>query len=336
MGIRPGRHADRGDPAVARLRLRQSDDAAAAAGHGDACCATRSCRTSCPPTRGGSARACSPACRSCSSTSSRIRRPTAGRRRCTLLVSAGAPLESETVRGVPRALRREDPFLLRHQRNRRHRVRRQRRRSTTAPTVGRPLPGVTVDAAAGRRHPDGYGRIHVRSARSPTATRDGTAGDGFVDGGFLTGDYGALTADGGWRWPAASRRSSTSRPQGAAGRSRARAAVDRRRRRRARAGAADASRGEQIACSRRRRPADSSPADRAPVLRRAAGAAQDSAHRRLRRRDAADGPRQDRPPGARALSYAAHRSAARERCAIIRADFAVSVEHRRGIGSSAA
>ena len=35
MGIDAGRHAARGDSAVARLRIRQSRDAAAAAGHGD-------------------------------------------------------------------------------------------------------------------------------------------------------------------------------------------------------------------------------------------------------------------------------------------------------------
>ena len=43
------------------------------------------------------------------------------------LISAGAPLAAADRPRVPRALRREDPFVLRHDRNRRHRVRRQRR-----------------------------------------------------------------------------------------------------------------------------------------------------------------------------------------------------------------
>ena len=66
---------------------------------------------------------------------------------------------------VSRSLRRQDSFVLRHDGNRRHRLRRQRRRSTTAATVGRPLPGVTITLQAAtttcrvRR-----GRVHVRSA----------------------------------------------------------------------------------------------------------------------------------------------------------------------------
>jgi acyl-CoA synthetase (AMP-forming)/AMP-acid ligase II len=61
-------------------------------------------------------------------------------------------------------------------------------------TVGRALPGVTLTllagAQAGRRRQSGMERIHVRSAAVTDGYSDGTC-DGFVEGGFLTGDYGA-------------------------------------------------------------------------------------------------------------------------------------------------
>ena len=62
-------------------------------------------------------------------------------------------------------------------------------------TVGRALPGVTLTLrdeapAAGRSPRSGMERIHVRSAAVADGYSDGTR-DGFVDGGFLTGDYGA-------------------------------------------------------------------------------------------------------------------------------------------------
>src|SRR5206468_3745481 len=43
--------------------------------------------------------------------------------------------------------------------------------------------------------PPGAGRIHVRSAAVARAYSDGTR-DGFDDAGFLTGDYGAIDANG--------------------------------------------------------------------------------------------------------------------------------------------
>jgi long-chain acyl-CoA synthetase len=62
-------------------------------------------------------------------------------------------------------------------------------------TVGRPLPGVTLtlrdDAPAADHGPQpGLERIHVRSAAVADGYSDETC-DGFVDQGFLTGDYGA-------------------------------------------------------------------------------------------------------------------------------------------------
>jgi len=58
-------------------------------------------------------------------------------------------------------------------------------------TVGRPLPGVTVTL----RDDDGVsGRIHVRSAAVANGYTEG--GDAFVDGGYLTGDYGSWDSRG--------------------------------------------------------------------------------------------------------------------------------------------
>ena len=62
-------------------------------------------------------------------------------------------------------------------------------------TVGRQLRGVTVTLQAIDDMPEGCGRVHVRSA----AVSDGYVGEAsadFVGGGFLTGDYGTLSADG--------------------------------------------------------------------------------------------------------------------------------------------
>jgi long-chain acyl-CoA synthetase len=62
-------------------------------------------------------------------------------------------------------------------------------------TVGTPLPGVTITLRRGGGIPEGAGRVHVRTA---------SVGDGYVgetveeycDGGFLTGDYGAIDGRG--------------------------------------------------------------------------------------------------------------------------------------------
>ncbi len=113
-----------------------------------------------------------------------------------LLISAGAPLESETVRqfhnlfgvkihsfyGASEAggicFDRSDVI-------------------DVNPTVGWPLPGVTVTLLPGDPIPDGCGRIHGRSS----AVARGYVGEtgtneAFTDGGFLTGDYGSFLPDG--------------------------------------------------------------------------------------------------------------------------------------------
>jgi acyl-CoA synthetase (AMP-forming)/AMP-acid ligase II len=57
-------------------------------------------------------------------------------------------------------------------------------------TVGRPLPGVTVTL---RHDHSGGERVHVTSAAIANGYSD-DGGDAFVDGGFLTGDYGSWDA----------------------------------------------------------------------------------------------------------------------------------------------
>ena len=63
-------------------------------------------------------------------------------------------------------------------------------------SVGRALSGVTITLRHDGDMPEGCGRVHVRSAAVSDGYVDGAAGDGFTDGGFLTGDYGALDARG--------------------------------------------------------------------------------------------------------------------------------------------
>jgi acyl-CoA synthetase (AMP-forming)/AMP-acid ligase II len=113
-----------------------------------------------------------------------------------LLISAGAPLESETVSQF------HDLFGVKIHSfygaseaggicfDRSDRV-------DDKPTVGWPLPGVTVTLLPGEPIPDGYGRIHVRSSAVARgyAGESGTS-DAFTDGGFLTGDYGSFLPDG--------------------------------------------------------------------------------------------------------------------------------------------
>lgn len=59
--------------------------------------------------------------------------------------------------------------------------------------VGRALPGVTIALRPEGDMPPGAGRIHVRSAAVTGGYSDETR-DGFDEGGFLTGDYGAWDA----------------------------------------------------------------------------------------------------------------------------------------------
>jgi long-chain acyl-CoA synthetase len=113
----------------------------------------------------------------------------------TLLVSAGARLELDTIRGFHEAFgvrihsfygtsesggiafdkSDEIPQL---------------------PTVGRLLPGVTVELKPDEGVPAGYGRICVRgSAVSPGYFGSADRSD-LGEGGFLTGDYGFMTGGG--------------------------------------------------------------------------------------------------------------------------------------------
>jgi long-chain acyl-CoA synthetase len=60
------------------------------------------------------------------------------------------------------------------------------------PSVGRALPGVTITLRPGEGAPADGGRVHVASSAvsSGYTGLENTAGHGFVDGGFLTGDFG--------------------------------------------------------------------------------------------------------------------------------------------------
>ena len=112
------------------------------------------------------------------------------------LISAGAPLESETVNGFHNlfgvkihsfygtseaggiCFDRSDHI-------------------DGKPTVGRPLPGVTVTLRPGDGIPDGQGRVHVcSSAVARGYVGETGTSDAFTDGGFLTGDYGSFLPDG--------------------------------------------------------------------------------------------------------------------------------------------
>ena len=62
--------------------------------------------------------------------------------------------------------------------------------------VGMALSGVTITLRPDRDVPDGWRRVHVQGAAVSDGYADGVAGDGFADGGFLTGDYGAFDSRG--------------------------------------------------------------------------------------------------------------------------------------------
>jgi long-chain acyl-CoA synthetase len=63
-------------------------------------------------------------------------------------------------------------------------------------TMGRPVPGVTLAFRPDPAAPDGGGRIHVSGPAVSSGYAAGADDDAFVDGGFLTGDLGAMGADG--------------------------------------------------------------------------------------------------------------------------------------------
>ncbi|MEO8260754.1 MAG: class I adenylate-forming enzyme family protein [Acidobacteriota bacterium] len=113
-----------------------------------------------------------------------------------LLISAGAPLESETVAGFDQAFGVKIHSFYGTSESggisfdRSHDVDRQ-------PTVGWPLPGVAVTLVTGEGIPGGCGRIHVRSAAVARGyVGDTGSSDAFADDGFLTGDYGSFLPDG--------------------------------------------------------------------------------------------------------------------------------------------
>jgi len=114
----------------------------------------------------------------------------------TLLVSAGARLEVETVRAF------HERFGLK--------IHSFYGTSETGgiafdsdeeldeiPTVGRPIAGVTIELRPDTRVPPGHGRIRVRSlAVSPGYVGESAERDEIGADGFLTGDYGRLLPDG--------------------------------------------------------------------------------------------------------------------------------------------
>ncbi len=63
-------------------------------------------------------------------------------------------------------------------------------------TMGRPVPGVTLAFWPDDAAPPGTGRIHVTGPAVSSGYADGADDTAFVDGGFLTGDLGALGPDG--------------------------------------------------------------------------------------------------------------------------------------------
>jgi long-chain acyl-CoA synthetase len=112
-----------------------------------------------------------------------------------LLISAGAPLDAETIRAFHRRFGLKIHSFY----------------GTTEaggitfdssdaidcdPTVGWAIPGVTVGLRPDEGLPTGHGRIHVLSSAVGGGYAGEFGGDGFVDGGFLTGDYGRFAADG--------------------------------------------------------------------------------------------------------------------------------------------
>ncbi len=114
----------------------------------------------------------------------------------TLLVSAGARLEIETVRGF------HERFGLKI-----HSFYGTSEAGGIAfdggdeldevSTVGRPISGVTIDLRRDAGVPPGHGRIHVRSlAVCPGYVGDSAESGELGEAGFLTGDYGHFLPDG--------------------------------------------------------------------------------------------------------------------------------------------
>ena len=98
---------------------------------------------------------------------------------------------------VLRDIRRQSPLVLWHERGRRNCVRgRGRPREET--TVGRPLSGVSIDVETGGRRSRRKAGVCTWLGRRwlPRYVGENPADGSFVDGGFLTGDFGRFDAEG--------------------------------------------------------------------------------------------------------------------------------------------
>lgn len=113
----------------------------------------------------------------------------------TLLVSAGAPLELETVRGFQRQF--DVTIHSFYGASEAGGIAFDAEGAGEVATVGRALPDVTITLRPDEGVPPGYGRVHVRStAVSPCYVGDAAEAGALADGGFLTGDYGQWLDDG--------------------------------------------------------------------------------------------------------------------------------------------
>ena len=108
----------------------------------------------------------------------------------TRLVSAGAPLDPGVAERFRRGVWRENSSVLRHQRNRRHCLRRRRRASDGGVRRARACPASRSRCVTQTTH--GGGRVHVRSAAVSSGYAGDDDADAFVDGGFLTTDLGGV------------------------------------------------------------------------------------------------------------------------------------------------
>jgi acyl-CoA synthetase (AMP-forming)/AMP-acid ligase II len=113
----------------------------------------------------------------------------------TQLISAGAPLEPETVRGFQRQFGVTVHSF--YGATEAGGIAFDTDGAGEVGTVGHAMPGVTIELRPDAGVPAGYGRVHVRSAAvSPCYVGDAADERDLADGGFLTGDYGQWLDDG--------------------------------------------------------------------------------------------------------------------------------------------
>jgi long-chain acyl-CoA synthetase len=114
----------------------------------------------------------------------------------TLLTSAGARLEPETVRGFRDRLGVKIHSFYGTTESGGIAFDSDDEIDDTS-TVGRPLPGVSIDLRGDPGVPPGHGRVHVRGlAVSPRYVGDTAEGGDLSEEGFLTGDFGRFLPDG--------------------------------------------------------------------------------------------------------------------------------------------